>query len=196
MGLEEIIGKIDQEASDQAAKIASDAREAASKTVGDAKARAEAIISQARAQAEREAKEERVRSVASARLAAKRELLLAREDVLRRYEQDVLGSVDDFTKSDGYSTFLMKAIDDGVEKIGKDAVVQVNSRDRSLLKGKKLAAEISKDAIECQGGALITAADGRRRVDNTVESLLRDRRDTIRLKLVAQLFGDEPKAGA
>ncbi|MDG6985553.1 MAG: hypothetical protein JRM73_02255 [Nitrososphaerota archaeon] len=193
MGLEEIIARISQEASDQAGKIVADANAEASRILADAKARADSELSSAKAQAEREVREEKLRSVASARLAAKRELLQAREDVIRRYEAGIADALDDFAKSDDYPKFLIKVIDDGVSKIGKDAKVQVNAHDKALLKGKKVAAEVSKEEIDCKGGAIISSADGRRRVDNTVESLLRERGDAIRLKLLDQVFADGSK---
>lgn len=193
MGLEEIVAKINGDAAEQSSKIASEAKEEASRTIAEAKEKAEGLTSLARAKAEREVRDERMRSVASAHLAAKRELLQAREDVLRRYETGILDAVDEFVKSDDYLGFLKKAVEDGVAKIGKDAVVQVNSRDKALLKGKKMDGRLSPEPIESRGGALVTSADGRRRVDNTIESTLRDRGDLIRLKLVEQVFGDGSK---
>jgi V/A-type H+/Na+-transporting ATPase subunit E len=196
LGLEEIVSRIDQEAADRAAKILEDARADSSKVLDEAKTKADEIVSQARAQADREAKEDRQRSVASARLAAKREILQAKEDVLKRYEKGVMDSLGDFVKSDDYTKFLVKAIDQGLAKIGKDAVIRVNSRDKALLKGRKLGGELSKDSVECQGGALISSSDGKRRVDNTLESLLRDRSDALRLLLVEQVFGNQAKSGS
>ncbi len=193
MGLEEIVARISQEASDQAGKILADANAEASRILADAKARADSEVSLAKAQAEREIREEKMRSVASARLAAKRELLQAKEDVIRRYEAGIADALDEFAKSDGYQRFLIRVIDDGTSKIGKDAKVQVNARDKALLKGKKVTGEISKEEIDCKGGALISSADGKRRVDNTVESLLRDRGDAIRLELLNQVFADGSK---
>lgn len=196
MGLEEIVARISGDADQRAAKMLADAKTEASKTVEAARERASASLSQAKAQAEREVREERLRSVAAARLAAKRELLQAREDVLRRYEAGIEGSIDDFVKSDDYLRFLLKAIEDGAAKIGEGAAVHVNARDKSLLRGKKAGGELSKDPIDCKGGALVTSEDGKRRVDNTIESILRERTDAVRLKLVDQVFGEERKKSA
>lgn len=190
MGLEEIVGRINGEAAERSAKIVADAKAEADRIVADAKEKASSILSQARARAEREVKNETLRSVASARLSAKRELLQAREDVLRRYEEGVGSSIDGFVGSRRYGKFLARAVEDGVTKIGKDAVVRVNSKDRRLLKGKRLGGKLSAESLDCKGGALVTSADGKRRVDNTIESILRERGDVIRLKLVEQVFGD------
>lgn len=196
LGLEEIVKRIDQEAAERASKIVGEATEGATKVMAESKERAESILAGAKAQAEREAREERQRSVASARLAAKRELLQAREDVLKRYEAGVLASVDSFAKSDEYLKFLTRAIEQGVSKIGKDAEIRVNSRDKAALKGKKLGGELSKETLDSKGGALVVSADGKRRVDNTVESLLRERSDALRLMLTQQVFGDQTKSGS
>ena len=194
MGLEEIVAKIGQDADEQAARKTSDARAEAKKVVESARAQADSVISDARAEAERGVRAERLRSVAAARLAAKRELLQAREEVLSRYEDVLRKSVDDFIKSDEYLDFLIGAIKDGVSKIGEGAVVQVTPEDRSRLRGKKLPGEMSKDKVDIRGGALVYSADGKRRVDNSIDSLLRERSDTVRLKLVENVFGDEKSA--
>ena len=190
MGLEEIVAKISQDADEQAARITSGARDEAKKVVESARAQADSIISDAKAEAEREVRAERLRSVAAARLAAKRELLQAREEVLSRYEDVLRKSVDDFMESDEYLGFLVGVIKDGVSKIGEGAVVHVTPEDRSRLKGKKLPGEMSKDQVDFRGGALVSSADGKRRVDNSIDSLLRERSDAIRLRLVEKVFGD------
>ncbi|MDG6953770.1 MAG: V-type ATP synthase subunit E [Nitrososphaerota archaeon] len=190
MGLEEIVAKIGQDADEQAARITSDARDEAKKVVESARAQADSIISDAKAEAEREARAERLRSVAAARLAAKRELLQAREEVLSRYEDVLRKSVDDFMESDEYLGFLVGVIKDGVSKIGEGAVVHVTPEDRIRLKGKKLPGEMSEDKVDFRGGALVSSADGKRRVDNSIDSLLRERSDAIRLRLVEKVFGD------
>jgi V/A-type H+-transporting ATPase subunit E len=195
VGLEEIVGRINQEAAEQAAKIQAEASAEASKIIEDAKARAEALVSAARTRAEKQVRDERMRSIASARLAARRELLRAREDVLQHYERQIMEEVDDFVKSDDYPKFLARMIEDGLSKIGKEAKIQVNANDRALLKGKRLGGEISKDELKCKGGALVTSPDGKRRVDNTIESLLRERGDAIRLKLIDLVFADGPNKG-
>ncbi|MDG6987956.1 MAG: V-type ATP synthase subunit E [Nitrososphaerota archaeon] len=190
MGLEEIVAKISQDADEQAARLTSDARDEAKKATDSARAQADSIISDAKAEAEREARAERLRSVAAARLAAKRELLQAREEVLSRYEDVLRKSVDDFMESDEYLDFLAGVIKDGVSKIGEGAIVHVTPEDRSRLKGKKLPGEMSKDQVDFRGGALVISVDGKRRVDNSIDSLLRERSDAIRLRLVEKVFGD------
>ena len=193
MGLEEIVGRINDDAERQAAALDATANAEAAKTLAEAKEKAASILTHARTQAGRQVKEERLRSVASARLAAKRELMQAREDVLRRYEEGVTKSLDEFVKTEEYAKFLAKAEEDGVAKIGGAAVVRVNARDRALLRGRKLGGELSKEPMECKGGALVLSEDGKRRVDNTIESLFRERSDVIRLKLLGQVFGDGQK---
>lgn len=193
MGLEEIVGRINDEASERAAKIVADARAEASKILDDARERSESIVSQSRSQAERDAREEKLRSVASARLSAKRETLQAREDVLKRYESAILAAVDDFVDTSDYQKFLAGCMDDGLSKLGEDAIIHVNAKDRGSLKGKKYSKEVAKEPLDCKGGAMVMSPDGKRRVDNTIESLLRERSDAIRLMLVDQVFGDGQK---
>ncbi|MGI0085405.1 MAG: V-type ATP synthase subunit E, partial [Nitrososphaerales archaeon] len=176
------------DAENKRAKILSDAKMEAEKILSEGRESSARIVSQGRSLAEREVQEEKLRSIASARLEAKRRLLEARDEVLRRYEEQAMSYLDEFTKSKEYTDFLLKVTRDGVSKIGSDAIVHVNSRDKSLL-GNGQDFEISSETLDCKGGALIKSKDGRRRVDNTIESIFKERKSDLRLKLTEEVFG-------
>lgn len=188
MGLEEMLSTIRANTQEQSAKIITEAKLEAEKISSEAKQRSESIVAQGQLHAEKEVQEEKLRSVASARLEAKRRLLEARDEVLRSYEEQAMLYLDEFTKSKDYADFLLRAIKDGVSKIGSGSVVQVNSKDKSLLESNA-DFELSPETLDCKGGALITSKDGKRRVDNTIESIFYERRGELRLKLTEQVFG-------
>jgi vacuolar-type H+-ATPase subunit E/Vma4 len=189
MGLEDMLNRIKADAEEQYAKIIADARSEAEKIDADARRRSAEIIAQSAAQTGKELQEERLRSIASVRLESKRKLLVARDAALRKYEEEASRIVDEFPKSSAYKDFLVRVIRDGVSKIGSGAVVRLNSKDRSLVSGNSEEYTISDEPLNSKGGALITSSDGKRRVDNTLESIFDDRKDELKLKLAEQVFG-------
>ncbi len=194
MGLEEILTRIKAESEEQYSKILSDAKTQADRIIQEAREQAQVRASQIRAQAEREAQEERQRAIAAARLESKRQILQAREKVISRYENEASKIIDEFVKSRDYKQFLFRMIKDGVNKIGEDALVQVNQRDYEFLKTdpeNSSSYNISESTIDTKGGALISSLDGKKRVNNTIESILSDRREELRLKLSETLFRKE-----
>ena len=190
MGLEEILNTIRADTEAQYTKTISDAKAEAGKIIAEAKQRSQAIIEQKRMQSEKDLQEERLRSIASARLEAKRRLLDAKDEVLRKYEDEALRYLKEFAKSPGYKDFLLKMVNDSVTKIGAGAIVQVNDSDEKLLENSRTGDfRISEKTIDCIGGAIVSSQDGKRRVDNTLESIFEERKDDLRLKLSEQIFG-------
>ena len=196
MGLEEMLSRMHADTEQEYEKVVANARSEAAGILEVANQKAESVRSQGRVQAEKDVQEEKLRSVASARLEVKRQLMQAREDVLEDYERKAKVFVDEFVQSKDYDSFLMKLIDDGVEKIGDTPVVHVCSRDAALLRGRPTGFQVSDEPFDCKGGAIISSQDGKRRVDNTIESLLSERRDELRLKLAERVFGDKSKTSS
>jgi len=170
-------------------KIIADAKAEAAQIDADVQAKSQTLISQSRADSEKEASEDRVRSIASFKLDAKRKMLEARDEVLRMYEQQANGYLNDFVNSPDYQDFLIKVTKEGVAEIGSGAVVQVTAKDRSILNSAGF--QISPDPINSIGGAIIVSEDEKRRVDNTIESIFSDRKQELRLELLKQVFGDQ-----
>jgi V/A-type H+/Na+-transporting ATPase subunit E len=192
MGLEEMLNSIRTDTEAQHARTISDAKAEAEKIISEARQRAQAIIEQRRIQSQKELQEERLRSIASARLEAKRRLLTAKDEVLRKYEDEAFRYLKDFAKSSMYEDFLFKMVNDGVAKIGAGAIVQVNPSDKKLLENSSMGDfQISEKTIDSIGGAIISSQDGKRRVDNTLESIFEERKDDLTLQLSDQIFGKQ-----
>lgn len=194
MGLDDMLTTIKSDTEAQSSKIISDAKAQSDTIIADAKKRADSIISQGAQQSQRDVEEERMRLLASARLEANRRLLEARDEVLKGYEEQASGYLSDFPNSPEYKDFFVRMLIDGVSKIGDDAVVQINPRDKQLLKDprlKQLKVQVSQDPLNSIGGVVIYSKDGKRRVDNTIESIFNDRKDELRLKLTEQVFGNK-----
>jgi V/A-type H+/Na+-transporting ATPase subunit E len=184
-----MLAAIKSNTASQRDKIIADAKAEAAQIDADAQAKSQAVISQSRIDSEKEASEDRIRSIASFKLGAKRKMLEARDDVLRAYERQANEFLNDFVKSPDYQDFLIKVTKEGVAEIGSGAVIQVNTKDRSLLNGSGF--QISQDPINSIGGAIISSGDEKRRVDNTIESIFNDRKQELRLELLKQVFGDQ-----
>jgi V/A-type H+-transporting ATPase subunit E len=189
MGLEEILSSIKSDTEAQYAKIVSDAKAEASKILSDAKQRSSEIALQGKADGQREAQEEHLRSVASAHLEAKRKVLEAKDELLRNYEEQAKKYLGEFARSPKYRDFLSRVVKDGISKIGPGAVVQVNSSDMQILRRENENLNISPKALDCIGGAIISSEDGKRRVDNTLESIFGEKKEELRLRLSKQVFG-------
>lgn len=192
MGLEEMLNTIRADTEAQYLRTISDAKAEAEKIIAEAKQRSQAIEDQKRIQSQKELQEEKLRSIASARLEAKRKLLAAKEEVLRKYEDEALNYLKEFARSPSYKDFLLKMVDDGVTKIGAGSLVQVNDSDKKLLENSRPGDfQVSEKTINTIGGAIISAQDGKRRVDNTLESIFEDRKDELTLRLSEQIFGEQ-----
>jgi len=189
MGLEEMLSRIKSDTEEQYSKIISDAQKESEKILSEANQKASNITIQSKAQAERQVQEEKQRSFASARLESKRKLLEAKDALLKNFEDQAQNYLDEFVKSPSYKDFLNSAVNDGVSLIGSDAVISVNSRDKGMLGNKDSSYTISSKPLNSKGGALITSNDGKRKVDNTIESIFNDRKEELRLKLSEQIFG-------
>lgn len=188
MGLEEMLNTIRANTETQYTKTISDAKAEADRIVDDAKERSTKLKEERHAQAQKELQEERLRSIASARLEAKRRLLETKDEILRKYEDAALDYLKEFARSPAYGDFLLNIVRDGVMKIGGGAIVQVNASDKILLQNQS-DFQLSPNSIELIGGAIISSGDGKRRVDNTLEAIFEDRKEDLRLKLSEELFG-------
>ena len=192
MGLEEMLNAIRADTEAQYVRAISDAKAEAEKIISEVKQRSQAIVEQKRIQSQKELQEEKLRSIASARLEAKRKLMAAKEEVLRKYEDEALNCLKEFAGSPSYKGFLLKMVNDGVAKIGSGSIVQVNDSDKKLLENTRTGDfQLSKKTIDTIGGAIVSSQDGKRRVDNTLESIFEDRKDELTLRLSEQIFGKQ-----
>lgn len=189
MGLEEILSKIRTETEAEYSKTIADANAEADKIILEAKKNSDSLLKERKNQSEKELQDEKLRSIASARLESKRKELEAREEILKRYENEALHYLQEFAQSADYKDFLLRMVKDGVSKIGSGSIVSVNAADKKILaNSKSVDFQISPEPIGCMGGAIISSKDGKKRVDNTLESIFEDRKEDLRLKLAEQMF--------
>ena len=192
MGLEEMLSTIRADTEVEYAKTISDAKAAAEKILAEARQTSQSTVEQKRIQSEKELQEEKLRSIASARLEVKRRLLETRDEVLKKDQEEAMRYLKEFAKSTVQQRFSFKDGEGWSCKNGASSVVEVNAADKKLL-GTTKSSEylISALPIDCIGGAIISSKDGKRRVDNTIESIFGERKEDLRLKLSEQVFGKQ-----
>ena len=171
-------------ARDEARAIAREAEGEASSLLRTANEHGNGILEAARLEAKELAKAERNEAIANAHLEAKRELAKAKGALVDSVERLVWAELLRASKGKvAYAKLLHKLIDGGRKALGGDeAIAHVRAEDRKLvgeLKGVKLA----REDIDCSGGAVVTSADGRVRIDNTFEALFEEKQDAMRIEI-------------
>ncbi|MEW6721694.1 MAG: V-type ATP synthase subunit E, partial [Candidatus Micrarchaeota archaeon] len=129
--------------------------------------------------------EQRNERIAWARLESKRILAEAREDAIKAVLEDFFESLKDVRRSAEYKKFLAGAASSASAELGPGTTIHVVKGDKALL-GPKLKVVEDLDGL---GGALAESADGKIRIDLTLETLFESQRDDIRKKVHEALFG-------
>lgn len=142
---------------------------------------------------ERQAESAKRQILGAAELETRNRILRALEEASNQVFREALDSVS--KSSSQYERSLGRLIREGVAVIGKNAVVECNSKDRkavsSIIKeinskeGAKLT--LGEDAIEAIGGITIRSKDGSMRFDNTFEARLERMRPQLRRDVVQLL---------
>ena len=125
---------------------------------------------------ERQSDSVRRQILGSAELEARNGALRALEEATNRIFQESLAAV---SKSPDYEKTLAKLISEGLQVIGKEAVITCNVRDRKVVGSairemNKGGSRLSLDekSIEASGGVVLYSKDGTIRFDNTLEARL------------------------
>lgn len=187
MGIEKLKGSLISEAREDAQKINAEADAQARKLLEDERSRIAGMKKEADAETERILEEQRNERIAWARLESKRILAEAREDAIKAVLEDFFGTLSTARKAPEYRKFLTKAVGKAMDELGEDSVVHVIKGDRALL-GALKGAKVVED-LEGLGGALVESADGKIRIDLSLETLFETRRDDIRKQVYEKLFG-------
>ncbi|HEV2317941.1 MAG TPA: V-type ATP synthase subunit E family protein [Thermoplasmata archaeon] len=130
-------------------------------------------------QAEAEARREKTQRIAGARMQARKLEYEAQERALESSLGAVRDLLREFTNSDEYDQVLGRMYAYAVDQLGKDVRISGRSEDAAALKG---AAGKSFDATPraILGGLVAETADGERRLNLSLDELLRLREDKVR----------------
>jgi V/A-type H+-transporting ATPase subunit E len=145
---------------------------------------------------EREAESIRRQILGSAELEARNSILRSLEEASNRIVQDSLSAVT-VKKPDDYERALAKLISEAALVIGKDAIVNCNTKDKKVVGSivKELNAKngmrltVSNNSVGSMGGVVLESKDGTIRYDNTLEARLERIRPQLRREIVNILSG-------
>lgn len=192
--------------------ILDEARQEAEGIIDLAKREAERILDGARDDLEKETQKEEPQSttqmaktrykqlVASAELEARKEELLAREKLIASVKNQVTERLLALRGESMYSTLLERLILEGLDSLDGDAFeILVAQEDRELIdqafldtlqQKTKRSFALSSTSIPGITGAIVQRADGRVQCDKSLQGILQQRENEIRVEIANTLFGD------
>jgi V/A-type H+-transporting ATPase subunit E len=187
MGIEKLKGSLLSEAKEDAQKIVDAAQAHVDSMLEEERSKRSAMKKEAERDVERLLGEQRNERIAWARLESRRIIAEAREDAIKNVLEDFFDSLGTARKSPEYKKFLGSAFSSSVSELGSGAVVHVAKGDRALLPSQK-GVKVVED-LEGLGGLLAESADGKIRMDMTLETMFDSRRDEVRKQVHDKLFG-------
>lgn len=187
MGIEKLKGSLISEASEDARKITESAEAQVKGLLDTERARRASLKKEAEKEVERLLEEQRNERIAWARLESKRIMAEAREDAIKDVLEDFFDSLGSVRKAPEYKKFLVSSVSAALAELGAGSVVRVVKGDKAIL-GAVKGAKITED-LDSLGGALVESADGKIRIDLTLETQYETRKDDIRKQIYDKLFG-------
>ncbi len=167
-----------------------------------AKAEVDAIIAEAEAEAARirEAKMERVKKevaseraalLYSARLNFKNAMIRAREEVVNEAFEKAMVKLAEVRSNGSYPAILEQLVGEGLQKVSGDPVLHVDKQDQDVasnsLSSLNVRGEIRPD-LNCLGGCVVTDAEEKVTVINTLEERLERAKSRLRMEVAEELF--------
>jgi len=187
MGLEELASEIRSKTLEEAGKISREAEEEENRLLAAAQNERKAILEKAQKEAEAQASSETNEKLSSARLAASRAIASEEDALVSRGVGEVRKLFLALPEKKSYTSILNKLVAEGVEEVGEDATVLLNGDDKK--RAKKIKAKFGDADIS--GGAIIESADGRVRVDSSLEAIFSDMAPRVRTLLQTELKGEQ-----
>ena len=197
MALEDILKRIREDARQESRRIRKEAEEEVKIILGEAKKETgsirEKILSDARASIE----DEKRRILTIANLEARKKVLEKKQDLLEEAFQKALNHLRHLADEEYRETvkkMLLEATESGKEEVivspGEKRITpallnEVNEELRS--KGRQGELKISPERKDFQGGFILKA--GRKEVNNTFDSLFKERREELETEVAGILFG-------
>jgi len=186
MGFEELAHELEKHSEAEGRKIVGAAEKAAEKSVEAANEKAAESLRAAKKEAAEFAEQESAERLTSAKLEAKKIVDEARDDSV----EEALAQVwvqfkSDSLKKPAYSALFSRLLKEGMSELGRsEAVAYVRDEDRQLVSGMKIARVPS----EYSGGLILESADGKVRVNKTLEEEFACKREALRKEIYARLF--------
>lgn len=186
MALENLRKSLVQEAEVQARKLIDEARKRAEKVTDEAMEKAAKARKESREKADALAEAESNERISSAELKGKRLIAEAMDRKMQEAMEKVWQEFAKTPKSGGYEKILRTLISDAEKELGAKSVVHVNAQDAKL--ARKISKNVAAKPADMTGGAVVTTADGRISIDNSLESIFEQRREEAKKVIFSEMF--------
>jgi V/A-type H+-transporting ATPase subunit E len=189
-GVDKIIERIKKDAEAKVKKIMDNANNEAENIRKRNEKETRRMVEKIKQEYEKEAETVKNTILSGAKIESKRVQLHARENIIN---ECFIKSEKKFVDMDGkaYEKFLSRIIKEGVDVVGKNAVVKCAEKDIRIVKKipSALNVAVDKNFLNTTGGVVIKSKDGKIRVDNTFDGILSRNRDRLRKEVAEILFG-------
>lgn len=186
MGFEELASELHKQAESEGRKLLAAAEKNARNFEQEASGLADENLRAAKKEASSFVKQESSERITSAKLSAKKIVDEARDDAVEASMRQVWSQFkSDSLRKAAYSALLDRLVREGLRELGTaDAVIYVRDEDRTLVSGYHLA----KLPSDYCGGAIVESANGKIRVNKTLEDVFAQRKGEIRKQIYDKLF--------
>jgi V/A-type H+-transporting ATPase subunit E len=196
MAVEDILSRIRADAEEEAQRILSEGREEADAILAVAKERAEAHKKELRARAEQHAAEERNRITTLARLAVRRELLVAKQALIDRVFTEAETRLEQMAQDD-YRQLIARLLAENTETGDEEVLIGQSEKriDQSFLDGvsanlgRGKGLRLSQERRPILAGFILRS--GRVETNCALKTILRDARERLETEIASILFKDD-----
>ncbi len=185
MSFEDLANELSRHAESEGKKLMNAAERAAEKTEDAAKEKAEETIRAAKKDASAYVKQESSERITSSKLSAKKIVGEARDEAVEASLKQVWQQFKSDSLRKNYAQLLSRLVSEGAGEIGaSDVTVYVRGEDAQLISGYKTA----KLPSEYSGGAIIESANGKIRVNKTLEEIFAQKKSLLRKAIYDKLY--------
>jgi len=196
MAVEDILSKIRADADEAGRGILAEAKREADAVLARAREKAEAERARLRARARQRSDEEKNRIVTLAKLAARRDLLAEKQDLIGRVFDETRKSIAAMP-ADEYGRFIKSLLKRTVETGDEEVIVGEGERriDQKLLDdvsrelGKPGGLRLSSERRRIDGGFILRR--GKTETNCALDTIIRDARERLETDVAGILFGRE-----
>jgi V/A-type H+-transporting ATPase subunit E len=200
-GLEAMASEILEDIKNEAEKIIRDAEKEGEDTLRKAREEAKRTSVRLLAEAKEKGEIEKKKMRSLAEMEVRNKFLQVKEELVNTVFDKALARLRQFVEAESYHDYLLKSIQEAVEKLDSDTlVVYVNFKDKEwLAQGKldKLSGKLGVKLVlankteNCLGGCVVKTPDEKMSYDNTFEKRLQRLKPVLRTRVAKILFEKE-----
>ena len=192
MHIEKIANSLLSDAKKEADEIVAIAESHVEKMLAEERAKKHALLKNAGQETNSLIEEQKRERIPWARLEAKRIISEAREDVIKRSLDEFFTVIETILDQQEYTNFIKTNIKEAISELknNKDLVIHCSKNEKKNFDAFNLP--VIED-LKSIGGAIVETADGRVRIDLTMETLFEIKLEGLRKIIYERLFDDITK---